>query len=121
MSVIKTITDNLPEHGRKDDKDKLPLELLSPYALESIAVVLQHGAKRYGARNWEKGLNFSRIAGAALRHLVALLKGEAIDPDSGLHHAHHLACEAMFLSHYVAKGGYAAFDDLGIGGKGALD
>lgn len=87
--------------GHKADDGKVPMELLSPIALESCAKVLGFGAKKYAAHNWRKGIAHSRITGAILRHLFAYLSGEDLDPESGLPHVDHLLCEAMFLSELV--------------------
>lgn len=84
--------------GLKYDSGKLPLDLLDPVALEGLAAVLQFGANKYEAHNWRKGISQSRLIGAALRHLFAVMKGEDTDPESGLPHVDHLGCCWMFLS-----------------------
>jgi hypothetical protein len=87
--------------GKKFDDDKLRMDLLSIQAIEGIAEILTFGAKKYGDRNWEKGLNYSRVFAALLRHLFAWWQGEDIDPESGLHHIDHVACNAHFLQHFI--------------------
>ncbi|KKN67766.1 hypothetical protein LCGC14_0457990 [marine sediment metagenome] len=104
------------EAGRKDDQEKLRLDLLSVPALRGLAAVLTHGAKKYDDRNWEKGIKFSRVYGAVLRHLLAWWDHEDDDPESGLLHLDHALCGLMFLSHYEhgrdALGlGYDDWDD----------
>ena len=72
----------------KYDADKPRMELLDRYALEQIALVMAYGAKKYttpeasGEHNWRKGLKWSRLYGAALRHLLAHMDGEGTDPDT---------------------------------------
>lgn len=83
--------------GRKDDQDKPPMSLLDRFALEQIAKVLQFGAKKYAKHNWRKGLEFSRLLDAALRHILAFADGEDNDPESGLSHIAHAGCCIMFL------------------------
>src|SRR5678810_808588 len=61
----------IPGDGKKHDQDKVPLQLLPLDALTEIAKVLQFGAKKYAARNWEKGIEYDRVFGATLRHLYA--------------------------------------------------
>jgi hypothetical protein len=85
------------EAGLKADSEKPPVELLDPYALEQIALVLAFGAKKYSAHNWRGGIRYTRLIGAAIRHSFAILTGEDTDPESGLPHAAHLGCCAMFL------------------------
>ena len=93
----------LGEEGRKDDSDKAARpELLSPFFLLGVSEVLADGAKKYDARNWEKGILYSRVYGALLRHLFAWWGGAENDPDTGMHHLYHAGCCLMFLSHYEA-------------------
>lgn len=87
----------------KFDQSKIPLELLSPVALNMIGEVMAFGAKKYAAHNWRKGMAWSRLIGAALRHLFAYLGGEDKDPESGLSHIAHAGCCVMFLLEYIAK------------------
>jgi hypothetical protein len=72
--------------GMKFDQDKPRTDLLDPLALEGLSAVLAFGAKKYAANNWRGGLSYSRLIGAALRHTFAILRGEDIDPESGLPH-----------------------------------
>lgn len=83
--------------GTKHDGDKVRMELLPFYALEEIAKVMTFGAKKYAAHNWSKGIDFSRLQGAAMRHLSSWSKGEDTDPESGLSHLAHLGCCVLFL------------------------
>lgn len=87
----------------KFDSEKPRMELLSRVALEGCAQVLAFGSRKYAAHNWRRGLAWSRLIGAALRHLTAIMDGEDIDPESGLPHVDHLACCVMFLSEYQKK------------------
>lgn len=79
--------------------------LLCPIAPESAmrdqaARVLAFGAEKYGAHNWRKGMRWSRLLGAAMRHLAAFERGEILDPETGLHHLGHFGCCIMFLIVY---------------------
>lgn len=85
------------EHGSKNDTEKTPLELLPTLPLWQIADVLAFGAKKYERWNWRRGLRWSRLYGAALRHLTAWADGEDLDEESGLHHVAHAACCLVFL------------------------
>lgn len=84
--------------GLKFDSGKPPMELLSREWLEGTAKVLAFGAEKYAAHNWRKGIQYSRLIGAALRHITAFMDGENVDPESGLSHLHHASCCLMFLS-----------------------
>jgi len=54
------------------------LELSIPTRqLPGIARVLAFGAKKYAERNWEKGLQYSRVFAAAQRHATAYAAGDS--------------------------------------------
>jgi len=90
--------------GLKYDTGKVPLELLPPEALIEIAKVLAFGAEKYGRHNWRKGMAWSRLVGAILRHLFAWMLGEDKDPESGLSHLAHAGCDILFLMSYEIQG-----------------
>lgn len=50
-------------------------DLLPPLAIRRIAKHYENGARKYGDRNWEKGMPMSRYADSALRHLFAYIEG----------------------------------------------
>ena len=85
----------------KFDGEKVRLDLLPITPLIGIGKVLTYGAKKYAARNWEKGLAWSRCYAAALRHLFAWWSGETNDPETGLNHLDHALCEIMFLREFT--------------------
>lgn len=102
---------NLTE-GTKFDDGKLPLDLWSPFAIEETARVLQFGASKYDAYNWAKGIKYSRVFAALLRHLWAWWRGERLDQETKLHHLAHAMCCLMFLLHYEQfPSKYEEFDD----------
>lgn len=84
--------------GKKYDQDKPRMDLIDPDAIEGLAKVLTFGATKYEAHNWRKGIPNSRLIAALLRHTMAILRGEYIDPESGLPHIDHVGCCWMFLS-----------------------
>lgn len=83
--------------GTKFDKGKNRIELVPPEIIEGIAQVLTFGAGKYGDFNWRKGLEYSRVVGALLRHIFAYMRGEREDPETGLSHLQHAACNLAFL------------------------
>lgn len=87
--------------GTKHDQDKPRVDLLDPLFLVGVADVLGFGANKYNAHNWRGGIAYSRILGAILRHTFAIMRGEDIDPESGLPHVDHLGCSVMFLSNMM--------------------
>ena len=98
--------------GTKHDGDKIRTDLYPVASFLGTCRVLTHGAKKYAARNWEKGILFGRVYGALLRHVFAWWGGEDVDPESGEHHLDHAGCCVAFLQHYAKNpGSYAHFDD----------
>ena len=88
----------------KFDEDKVRLELLPPELMTSVAEILTFGAKKYSARNWELGMDWSRSYGALQRHLNAWWGGEDKDPETGKSHLWHAGCCITFLITYEARG-----------------
>lgn len=91
-------------NAKKYDDEKIRMDLIPPIPEKLIAEVLTYGAKKYGDRNWEKGLNYSRIYAATRRHLNAWWSGEDNDLEDGLNHLAHAAANILFLLEFVAKG-----------------
>jgi hypothetical protein len=78
-------------------------ELLDAEWLLGVGAVLKFGAEKYAAEKWREGIEFSRVYGACLRHLLAFWSGEELDPETGLPHLHHASCCLMFLSSYTGE------------------
>jgi hypothetical protein len=89
--------------GRKDDEGKVRMELLPPELMIAVAKVLTPGAEKYGDRNWEKGMAWSRVYGALQRHLVAWWAGEIKDDETGYSHLWHAGCCIAFLIAYELR------------------
>ena len=90
------------ETFKKNDNDKPRMELLDPEFMIGVAQVLTFGAKKYEAYNWQKAddEDIERIKGAMLRHQMAYMGGEKVDPETGLNHMYHISCNAMFLAYF---------------------
>ena len=87
--------------GQKDDQDKNRLDLIEPEFIEGVGKVLTFGANKYEPNNWQKVEDAEdRYYAAALRHLMSWRKGEKTDPESGISHLYHVACNIMFLQHF---------------------
>lgn len=87
----------------KYDADKPMMDLLfdgCPHALEGVGAVLTYGFKKYHGKHGWKSLAdaVSRYEAAMIRHQLKKASGELIDPESGLPHSYHIACNAMFLA-----------------------
>lgn len=88
----------------KYDQQKPPLSWIPLEALESEAQVLAFGAAKYDRHNWRKGMAWSRLLDAALRHIHQFNAGETLDPESKIHHLAHARCCLGFLLTYQANG-----------------
>lgn len=61
------------------------------------AICKTHQVVSSGVHNWRKGIAYSRLFDALMRHLWAWWGGEETDPESGESHLDHAACCLMFL------------------------
>lgn len=92
------------EVGRKDDHEKLPFHLIPPELLETVAHVLKFGASKYSERDWEAGMDWSRVFAALQRHMWAWWGGQDKDPETGFSHLWHAATNLAFLTAYEQRG-----------------
>lgn len=84
--------------GRKDDGGKRRWDLLPWDAVEHVVRVLEFGATKYTEGGWRHVPDARRrYMAATTRHLVAWWRGEKTDPESGLPHLAHAACNVLFL------------------------
>ncbi len=88
---------------------KPPLHLLPLDGLVLVAWVLAFGSEKYSPRGWEQAaaegvFSWADCVRACLSHLSKLMAGQRIDPESGLPHVAHLACNALFLCSMLARG-----------------
>jgi len=91
------------ETFKKDDLGKPRVSLVEKDFILGAAKVLTLGAKKYGVNNWKLGSSVEDIArykDALLRHTLAYTSGEELDPETGLSHAYHAACNLMFLDFF---------------------
>ncbi|MFB6349460.1 dATP/dGTP diphosphohydrolase domain-containing protein [Moraxella sp. ZJ142] len=84
--------------GQKYDHGKPRFSLLPMAALWQVIAVLEFGAAKYGADNWQQVDNAkTRYFDACHRHLSAWWAGERLDSESGLPHLAHAVCCLLFL------------------------
>ncbi len=84
--------------GIKYDGEKPRWDLMQWEPLEAVTRVLTFGAVKYDDDNWKRVPDArKRYVAAAFRHLVAYVKGEQLDPESGEHHLAHCICCLLFL------------------------
>lgn len=98
----------------KLDSGKLDWSLLPFDTIEEVVKVLEFGKIKYSAHNWcsGEGFKYTRVVNALLRHLFAFMRGEDNDPETGLSHVAHCACNIIFLLHFIKnKDKYKTCDD----------
>ena len=90
--------EDAPTTGSKHDSGKPLMGAVPPNALLAVARVLTFGAEKYGRDNWRQVVNAeTRYLDAALRHINAYQRGEAVDLESGESHLAHAVCSLMFM------------------------
>ena len=103
--------------GSKFDGTKPTFTLIAWDAIGGVQKVLDFGAKKYAPRNWEKGISYTRVCNATIRHVTDFLDGKDLDDETALSVIDHAMCELMFLSAYI-KRGMTEFDDRpGVAGR----
>jgi hypothetical protein len=85
--------------GIKHDNGKPRISLIPREALEGAAKALTFGANKYNAHNFKKGIEYSRLVDAVMRHLIAWIDGEDNDLESGLSHLDHALASLSMLKY----------------------
>lgn len=86
------------------DTGKAPIHYIPPSVLESLAYVYGFGDTKYLPRNWEEGMNYSRMYSSAMRHLLSWFEGHDLDAESGLPTLSHALWNIAGLIFYTQKG-----------------
>jgi len=61
---------------RESKNGKGRFDLLSPNAIKRVAQRLEYGAKKYGDKDWEKGIPENMLIDSSLRHIFQYLNKE---------------------------------------------
>lgn len=75
--------------GKKFDQGKPMLSLIPPETLLGVMQVFTDGVEKYGKHNFRAGLEHTRPLDAAIRHILAILNNEEMDPESKRPHVYH--------------------------------
>lgn len=86
--------------GKKDLVGKIRVELIPPEVILGLGEIFTIGAQEYGEYNWEKGLKWQDLIGAAMRHLLKWCSGETLDRKSRKHHLLHCMANLCMLYMY---------------------
>jgi hypothetical protein len=98
--------------GLRYNSGKNRMELVPPEWEWALADVTTQGSKKYAARNWERGMDWSNMVGCMKRHLAKFLAGERYDGSelniekgtTGCHHLAMVAWNALALMSYDLRG-----------------
>jgi len=96
----KTLEQQILQEGVKFDGGKPRWDLLPFDVLNDLAMLYAKGAEKYEDRNWEKGMDWSRVFGAMLRHAHAFWERDDIDEETGMGHIIAVIWNAMALAFY---------------------
>lgn len=87
------------------DDGKPPLALLPSEGVRQVALVQAYGAKKYGSfHDYRSGMEASRTMSCAIRHIMAFMDGEDLDPESGHPHLAHAATRLLFAIQNIKDG-----------------
>ena len=89
-------------HEAKSDGGKPRPSLVPPALIDGVMRIREFGTARYGdPDNW-RNVDAERYHNALLRHILAMWEDwKAVDPDSGMPHLWHAACNIAFLMQYM--------------------
>lgn len=90
---------------RSEDADEERYDLISPFAMNRLAIIYAEGAKTHGDANWEKGVPIDATLNHLERHLqlwkMEQKTGEKIGKDD---HLAKVAWGAFAIMHYEEVG-----------------
>lgn len=82
----------------KADAGKPNLTLVPTQIVRDIAEVREYGNRKYGSRDNWKNVELERYIAALYRHLLSVVEDSlSVDPESGIEHYKHIACNAAFI------------------------
>lgn len=88
----------------KHDAGKSEFHLIPWRPLAELGNLYAFGATKYAPNNWKKGMKYSRVYNAMLRHLAAWWEGETLDEEHKCHHLASVAWCAFTLMWYDFTG-----------------
>ena len=85
------------EQAQRYNEGKLDYTILPWEAVGEVVKVFEFGASKYTRDNYQQGdgLPLANYHQSAMRHMVASINGEELDPESQLDHMAHVAANAL--------------------------
>lgn len=88
--------------GLTQGKPQIGLVLEFRDAIEGAAKALAKGADKYGRGNWQKGMPTEEVVDSMMRHLLAYINEEDVDPEDGMYHTDKILTNALMLAEYAS-------------------
>jgi len=86
------------DQSAKADEGKAKISFVPPQIVYDIAEVREYGNRKYGSPDNWKTVGVTRYIDALGRHYLEMLKDPyGKDPESGIEHYKHIACNAAFI------------------------
>lgn len=101
LTKISMKKEDLEKSGVKYDAGKPMLSLVNRECLNGIARAMEYGMKKYAKNNYKKGMDWSRIVDALLRHTTSWAAKEENDDESKLNHLYHAGACINMLLYYI--------------------
>jgi hypothetical protein len=95
MSTEVSLTTFSTGAVRGTDASGVRFDLITPIGLRRLAETCAEGAKKYGDRNWEKGIPATQMLNHAIRHVYLWLQGDASED-----HLAHSAWNILGVCHF---------------------
>lgn len=95
MSTDTNITTFPSGAVRGTDAENVRFDLITPIGLRRLAETCAEGARKYGDRNWEKGMPASVMLNHAIRHIYLWLQGDRSED-----HLAHANWNIMAVCHF---------------------
>lgn len=99
--ILEHINPKSENVALKHDNGKPKLSLVNRECLNGIAKAMEYGMLKYEKNNYKKGMEWSRVLDALLRHATAWGEKEELDPESALNHLYHAGACINMLLYYI--------------------
>ena len=97
LTAVKPVAAHV-DPAAKADAGKLRLSLVPAELIRAVGEIREYGLQKYGSAESWRQVEPQRYWDAALRHALAAWDDwEAVDPESGMPHIWHMACNLGFL------------------------
>ena len=93
MSVEET-------QGYKETENKISYEEIDWDYIKQMALRMNQNKDKYGKGNWKLPISLEDIEQALLRHVIAILNPDLLDPETRQQHLAAIGCNAMILNYH---------------------